>query len=115
MEPSLRARLDALQSRIDAALRESIEDAARSAFSSYLPGASTEVQSQLWSHPATGQIDDIQHILDRFDELSASEDPGRLRHALSVVLTHHPTMAAFGLQLPPLEQRSPWKVTPKVQ
>jgi hypothetical protein len=112
VDPSSRARLQAVQARIDAALQESIEDSARSTFSSYLPGASTQVQAQLWRQPATGEIDDLERILDRFDELGSSEDPGRLRHALSVVLTHHPTVAALGLQLPPLEQRSLWKVVP---
>ena len=77
-----------------------------------MPGASTAMQTQLWTEPATGQIEDIERILDRFDQMLASEDDGRLRHALSVVLTHHPTVTALGLRLPPLEQRSPWKVAP---
>jgi hypothetical protein len=112
MEGASRARVEALQARIDAALHESREESAASAFSNYLPGASTDLQSQLWTAPATGRIEDIEDILDRFDRLRASEDPVRLRYALSVVLTHHPAATATGLRLPSLEERSPWKVRP---
>jgi hypothetical protein len=113
MDPASRARVEALQARIDAVLKESLEESAASAFSDYLPGGSTDLQSQLWTAPATGRIEDIEGILDRFDGLRASQDPIRLRYALSVVLTHHPTVAAAGLRLPSLEERSPWKVRPR--
>jgi hypothetical protein len=106
------ARVRAIQERIDAALREPVEEAGRSAFSSYMPGGSTDLQGALWTKPATGRVEDVEEILDRFDGLKSSEDLGRLRHALSVVLTHHPTIATIGVRLPSLDTRSPWKVTP---
>jgi hypothetical protein len=106
------ARVRVLQTRIDAALREPVEEASRSSFSSYMPGGSTDLQSTLWTKPATGNVDDVEEILDRYEQLKGSDDPGRLRHALTVVLNHHPTVAALGLKFPSLEERSPWKVTP---
>lgn len=112
MDSDTLARVHALQERIDAALHESAEEAGRTTFSSYMPGGSTDLQSALWTKPAAGGVEDIEEILDRFDQLRGSDDAGRLRHALTVVLTHHPTAAAFGLQLPGLEERSPSKVWP---
>ena len=112
MDDPARARVRSIQARIDAALREPVDEAARSSFSNYVPGASTELQSALWTKPATGGIDDVEEILDRYDQLKGTDDPVRLRHALNVVLTNHPTVDALGLRLPSLEERSPWKVTP---
>jgi len=101
-----------LQDRIDAALREPYEESAISLFSGYMPGASTDLQSTLWTTPATGRIEDVEELLDRFDAMKGTADPNRLRHALTVVLTHHPTVGALGLRLPSLEERSPWKTLP---
>jgi hypothetical protein len=112
MDESTLARARAIQGRIDEALREPADEAGRSSFSSYVPGGSTDLQSTLWTKPATGAIDDLEEILDRYDQLKGTGDPGRLRHALTVVLTHHPTVDALGLKLPSLEQRSPWKIAP---
>jgi hypothetical protein len=44
--------------------------------------------------------------------LRATADLGALRHALTIVLTHHPAMHDLGLRLPSLEARSPWKTWP---
>jgi hypothetical protein len=112
MDDVIKQRVQTVQSRINAALHESAEESARSTFSSYVPGASTEVQAKLWTSPATGRLEDLEQILDRFERMAGAEDPGRLRHALDVVLTHHPTVAAFGLRLPSLEERSPRRVRP---
>ena len=106
------ARIRSIQARIDAALHEPVDEAARSAFSNYVPGASTDLQSALWTTPATGEVIDVEEILDRYEQLKGTDDPVRLRHALTVVLTNHPTVAARGLTLPSLETRSPWKITP---
>jgi hypothetical protein len=112
MDDLTRARVRSIQTRIDAALREPADEAARSSFSSYTPGGSTDLQSALWTKPETGGVEDVEEILDRYDQLKGTGDPVRLRHALSVVLTNHPTVGALGLRLPSLEERSPWKVTP---
>ena len=112
MDDSILARARTIQARIDEALREPVDEAGRSSFSSYVPGGSTDLQSTLWTKPATGTVNDLEEILDRYDELKIAGDPGRLRHALTVVLTHHPAVDALGLKLPSLEQRSPWKIAP---
>jgi hypothetical protein len=112
MDDPTRARVRSIQARIDAALREPADEAARSSFSTYMPGGSTDLQSALWTKPETGGVEDVEEILDRYDQLKGTDDPVRLRHALSVVLTNHPTVGALGLRLPSLEERSPWKVTP---
>lgn len=112
MDDATRLRVASVQARIDDALTEPVEDAGRTRFSSYMPGGSTNLQQALWTKPATGRVEDLEEILDRFDQLKATEDPGRLRYALSVVLTHHPAVEALGLTLPSLERRSPWKTTP---
>jgi hypothetical protein len=112
MDDPTRARVRSIQARIDTALNEPPDEAARSSFSSYVPGASAELQSALWTKPATGNVEDVEEILDRYDQLKGTDDPVRLRHALSAVLTNHPTVGTLGLRLPSLEERSPWKVTP---
>jgi hypothetical protein len=112
MDDPAQARLRSIQARIDAALSEPVDEAARSRFSSYMPGGSTDLQSALWTKPVTGEVEDVEAILDRYDQLKGTDDPVRLRHALSAVLTNHPTVGTLGLRLPSLEERSPWKVTP---
>jgi hypothetical protein len=112
MDDLTRARVRSIQLRIDAALREPVDEASRSSFSSYMPGASTDLQSTLWTKSATGGIGDVEEILDRYEQLKGTDDPVRLRYALYAVLTNHPTVDALGLKLPSLEERSPWKVTP---
>jgi hypothetical protein len=106
------ARVQAVQDRIDAALREPAEEASLSRFSSYMPGDSTALQAALWTRPATGRVEDLEEILDLYGQLKTTEDPGRLRYALTVVLVHHPTVDALGLTLPSLDERSSWKTTP---
>jgi hypothetical protein len=112
MDDSTRARVRSIQMRIDAALHEPADEAARSSFSSYVPGGSTDLQSALWARPATGHVEDIEEILDRYEQLKGTDDLVRLRYALTAVLTNHPTVGAFGLTLPSLEARAPWKITP---
>jgi hypothetical protein len=103
-----------VQRRIDLALREPIAEAGASRFSSYVPGSSTAVQTTLLEAGARAgdPLDAIEAILDAFERLVRRLDAGRLRHALMVVLTHHPAVAALGLRLPSLEERSPWKTLP---
>jgi hypothetical protein len=48
--------------------------------------------------------------LDEVERLRGAERPGRLRRALMEFLVHDP--AAAGLRIPPLEERAPWKVRP---
>ena len=101
-----------MQDRIDAALHEPAGEAGKSRFSNYVPGGSTDLQSALWTKPTTGTIEDLEEILSRYEQLKATADPGQLRYALTVVLTHHPAVNALGLTLPSLEERSPWKIAP---
>ena len=112
MDDSTTARVRSIQTRIDAALHEPADEAARSNFSGYVPGGSTDLQSALWTRPATGGVDDVEEILDRYEQLKGTDDPVRLRHALAAVLTSHPTVGSLGLTLPSLEARAPWKITP---
>ena len=112
MDDGTLERIRSIQSRIDAALHEPADAAGRSGFSSYIPGGSTDLQSALWTKPAAGAVEDLEEILDRYEQLIHTADPGRLRHALTVVLTHHPAVAGLGLTLPSLEQRTPWKIAP---
>jgi hypothetical protein len=112
MDSTTPERVRLLQGRIDRALRQPVEDAEISRFSEYMPGASVALQDQLQGSAGAGGVTDVEAILDRFEQLRASADAGTLRHALSVVLTHHPAVAHLGLRLPSLEERSPWKVWP---
>jgi hypothetical protein len=59
-----------------------------------------------------GGIVSLEAILDAFDRMRGAANAARLRHALSVVLTHHPALTELGLRLPTLDERSPWKTWP---
>jgi hypothetical protein len=115
MDPATRQRAGRLQSRIDDALREPIEEASASSYSEYLPGGSTELQDALIRAAGPGGLDALERIFDAFDRLRPSADAGRLRHALAVVLSHHPAVAEFGLRLPSLQERSRWKTWPSTR
>lgn len=106
------ARVKALQARIDRVLHEPLSEAGTSAFSSYMPGASTGLQDALLASTSAGHLAGLEAMLDEFDRLRPMVDAGALRHALSVVLTDHPAVAELGLRLPSLEERSPWKTWP---
>ena len=112
MDPATRERASELQARINEALRERREEGGARSFSEYMPGASVGLQDELLRAAAPGGVAGIEALLDAFDRLRASADVAALRHALSIVLTHHPAAAELGLRLPSLEERSPWKVWP---
>jgi hypothetical protein len=111
-DPATAARQTTAQARINEALREPIDEAGRSRFSSYMPGASVPLQDALLASAAGPGLAAVEGILDAFDRLRETVDRGALRHALTVVLTHHPAMRELGLRLPSLEERSPWKTWP---
>jgi hypothetical protein len=112
MDPATRDRVRTAQTRINEALREPIGETGGRSFSDYMPGGSVAVQDELLRAASAGGLAGIEAIFDAFDRLRGSTDPARLRHALSVVLTHHPALAELGLRLPSLEERSPWKTWP---
>jgi hypothetical protein len=112
MDQANEDRIRSLQSRIDRALQQPLEEAGASGFSEYMPGASIAYEDDLRGAAGTGGVPDVEAILDRFERLRASADIAALRHALSVVLTHHPAVAQLGLRLPSLLERSSWKVWP---
>ena len=112
MDRATQERIRSIQSRIDRALQQPLEDAGASSFSEYMPGASTPYEDELRRAGGTGSVTEVEAILDRFERLRASADRAALRHALSVVLTHHPAVADLGLRLPSLKERSPWKTWP---
>ena len=112
MDGASRTRIAALQARISKALREAPDDAAASTFSEYMPGATVALQDELLRAGEAEGIAGIEAILDAFDRLRSTTDSGALRHALSVILTHHATFVRLGLRLPSLEERSPWKTRP---
>lgn len=100
-----------LQRRIDAALKTSPADRARSNFSEYLPERSMLPQRLMQAATAGGSAG-IAAALDECERLAATEDPLRLQRALSIFLTHHPDAARLGLRVPSLAERAPWKVVP---
>ena len=112
MDPATGDRLRRAQTRINEALREPIGETGGRSFSDYMPGGSIAFQDELLRAAGVGGLDGIEAILDAFDRLRGSTDRARLRHALTVVLTHHPALAELGLRLPSLEERSPWKTWP---
>jgi hypothetical protein len=112
INPAIAARLAAVQARIDDALSEPLGEAGTSRFSSYMPGASVPLQDALLAAAKDHGLDGLEALLDRFEHLRGSNDRGALRHALIVVLTHHPAVHEFDLRLPSLDERSPWKTWP---
>lgn len=111
VDPIKSLSLQDAQSRIDLALRESVQDRMQSSYSDYLPENASLAQ-KLMLAAARGGLQGIHAALDQFDRLSTSEDRLRLQKALLVFLTHWPEAAKLGLRIPGLEKRSPWKVVP---
>lgn len=105
-------RLQVLQQRINRALGDPVAYAGTSRFSEYAPVGVPELVSDLMNAAAIGGIEGVEAMLDRAEELARREDPPRLRHALSIALTHSPAVADLGLRLPSLEERAAWKVAP---
>lgn len=105
-------RLSALQQRIDDALHEDVARAGTSTFSEYAPAGAAELETVLMRAASGGGIAGLEALLDQAAMLAKLEDAGRLRYALSVVLTHLPIVAELGLRLPSLAERAPWKAAP---
>ena len=105
-------RLQKIQQRINSVLRESPQDRLESRFSPFIGGTKPDFENQLMSAASSGGLDGIEAALNEFDRLAVTEDRGRLRHALLVILTHDPQVAKLGLHIPSLEERSPWKLAP---
>ena len=105
-------RVQKIQQRIDSALRESPKDRRESRFSPYIAESKLDLENQLMSAASSVGLDGVEAALDEFDRLAAKEDGGRLRHALMIFLTHDSRVAKLGLRIPPLEERSPWKLAP---
>jgi hypothetical protein len=108
-------RMQNIQQRIDSALRESPQDRLQSRFSPYIADSKPDLENQLASAAAASPsegLDGVEAVLDEFERLATREDPGRLRHALLIYLTHDSQVAKLGLRVPTLEERSPWKLAP---
>ncbi len=105
-------RLKKTQQRIDSALRESPQDRRGSRFSPYTAESKPDLENQLTSAASHEGLEGVEAVLDEFERLASREDPNRLRHALLVFLTHDSRVAKLGLRVPPLEERSPWKIAP---
>jgi hypothetical protein len=105
-------RLQKIQQRIDSVLRESPKDRRESRFSQYIAESKPDLENKLMSAASFGGLEGVEAALDEFDRLASKEDRGRLRHALLIFLTHDSRVAKLGLRIPPLEERSPWKLAP---
>lgn len=105
-------RVQKIQQRIDSALRESPQDRLQSRFSPYIAENKPDLGNQLTSAASSEGLDGVEAVLDEFERLAAKEDRGRLNHALLIFLTHDSRVARLGLRVPPLEERSPWKLGP---
>jgi len=101
-------RAERLQARIDAALRETPEEASRTRFSAYLDDSGDLVAAMMQAARERG----LEAALDLFDRLRESEDPGKLRHALMRFLVDSPEASEAGLRVPSLLERAPWKAAP---
>jgi hypothetical protein len=112
MNEETKNRVRALQARIDALLSESPEDKAKSRFTPYMIAEKSDLESRILEALKIGGLDGMETAMDKFEELAASEDGGRLRYELMRFLTRDPAAAKFGLRIPSLEERSAWKITP---
>lgn len=104
-------RIERLQARVNAALREGTDEP-YSSFSPYMPDHRREITRRMTKAALPDGVEGIEAALDVFDELAAVEDIGHLRYALMVFLTHHPAVSELGLRLPSLEERSPSSALP---
>lgn len=99
--------LTELQSRVDAALRETPEEEEAELFSDYAEPADDLTQRLMEAARAGG----VEAALDEHDRLRGSEKVRRLQRALMEFITHDPLAHEAGLRVPPLEERAAWKVT----
>jgi hypothetical protein len=104
-------RVRRIQQRLYEVLRETPEDYARSDFSEYVPDRTPALTRRLREAASRGGLDGIESALAEFARLAEHEDLVRLQHALMVFLTDSPA-AEYGLRIPTLQERSPWKVLP---
>jgi hypothetical protein len=105
-------RIRRLQARVNAALQETPENRAVTDFSEYIPDHWPALTDRLNQAAMSNDLNGLEAALDEFDRLALREDRVRLQHALMVFLTEHPAAAGFGINIPSLEERSPWKVLP---
>jgi hypothetical protein len=87
---------------------------AQSRFSEYLPEAASGLRVRLAAaaEAAGGGLAGIAAGLNEFESMSADQDPLALRYALQLFVTHSRDAAGLGLQVPSLEERSPWTILP---
>jgi hypothetical protein len=109
---ALEKRMQALERRVQKALRESPEMRARSTFSEYAPRGGSAIRERLERAASAGGIEGIESALDEFDRMRLSEDPLALRYALQLFLTQHHDAVTLGLRVPSLTERSPWMTAP---
>jgi hypothetical protein len=112
MEQGEIARAQKLQQRINSALRTSPKDLAGSNFSPYIPNSTSQITRRLTQAARAGGLEDVEAVLDEFDRLIKHEDLARVQYALISFLTNDPTAARLQLRVPPLTERSPWKILP---
>jgi hypothetical protein len=109
---SFEQRLEALQERINKALRETPAMRRQSSFSEYMPNVAGPLAKRLEATASAGGIEGVESALDEFNRMDMHEDPLELRHALLLFLTHHGALRELGLHVPALGERAPWAVTP---
>jgi hypothetical protein len=106
-------RVQKLQERIEAALRENAEAIEKSDFSAYMPDRRNSFLVRRFTQAAhEAGIEGIEAALEEFDRLVEQEDPLRVQHALMIFLTHHPAVGNLGLRIPSLTERSPSQILP---
>jgi hypothetical protein len=86
-------RRSRLQARIDAAL-------AGARHSPYLATFAGDLQRRLEEAGRGGGLAGIERMLDEFEAMRRTEDPGRARSALLAVLADHPELPPLGLAVP---------------
>lgn len=106
-------RVQKLQERIAAALRENAEAIVNSEFSAYMPDRrNSRLVRRLTQVAQAGGIEGIEAALEEFERLAEQEDPLRVQYALMIFLTHHPAVGNLGLRIPSLAERSPSQILP---
>lgn len=85
---------------------------AGSKFSPYVPNSAAHLTRSLAQAAGPGGIEGVEAVMDEFERLAEREDLARAQYALISFLTNHPAATRLRLRVPPLVERSPWKVRP---
>ncbi len=96
------ARVRRLQARLNEALREPIEERAKADYSPYAAHLGPDLVRKLHRAASPGGIEGLEAAMDAYDRLAqrGNIDPGRLRYALHLFLTHRDELDKLGLEMP---------------